>query len=81
MSPSSSPIPAVPRTKTPAKPAKPLTGRILAVLLGGLFVAVILVIAVKGFGAAGHPLLGLFVGLACLLTSAAIYLRTSRSPK
>ncbi len=70
-----------PRTKTPAKPAAPLTGRILAVLLGALFVALVLVIAVKAFGAAGHPLLGLIIGIACLLTSAAIYLRSSRLKK
>jgi hypothetical protein len=43
-----------------------------------MFVAAVLVIAVKAFGAAGHPVLGLFVGLACLLSSALIYWRTSK---
>jgi hypothetical protein len=62
----------------PPPPARPLTGRVLAVLLGGLFVAVVLVIAVKAFGAAGHPVLGLFVGLACLLSSGLIYWQTSK---
>jgi hypothetical protein len=61
-----------------ANPVRPLTGRILAVLLGGLFVAAVLVIAVKAFGAAGHPVLGLLVGIACLAASALIYLRGSR---
>ena len=50
----------------------------LAVLLGGLFVAAVLVIAVKAFGAAGHPLLGLLVGIACLATSALIYWRSTK---
>jgi hypothetical protein len=60
------------------QPARPLTGRILAVLLGGLFVAAVLVIAVKAFGAAGHPLMGFLVGIACLAASALIYLHGSR---
>ncbi len=50
----------------------------LAVLLAGLFVAAVLVIAVKAFGAAGHPLLGLLVGLACLTASLLIYLRSAK---
>jgi hypothetical protein len=62
----------------PPPPARPFTGMALAVLLGGMFIAAVLVIAVKAFGAAGHPMLGLFVGLACLLSSGFIYWRTSK---
>jgi hypothetical protein len=62
----------------PPPPSKPLTGRLLAILLGGLFIAAVLVIAEKAFGAAGHPLLGIFVGLACLLSSAIIYWFTNK---
>ena len=74
-------IPRIPNAGPDGRgtPAKPITGKLLAVLLGGLFVALVLVIAVKAFGSAGHPLLGLFVGLACLLASLFIYLRSSRS--
>ncbi len=73
-------IPRVPRADAPGRgtPARPITGRLLAVLLGGLFVALVLVIAVKAFGAAGHPMLGLLVGLACLTASGLIYWKTSR---
>jgi hypothetical protein len=46
-----------------------------------MFVAVVLVAAVKGFGAVGHPGLGLAVGLACLLASALIYWRSSKTSK
>jgi hypothetical protein len=62
----------------PPPPSKPLTGRLLALLLGGLFIAAVLLIAEKSFGAAGHPVLGIWVGVACLLSSAIIYWRTSK---
>jgi hypothetical protein len=62
----------------PPPPSKPLTGRLLAILLGAMFIAAVLVIAEKAFGAAGHPLLGIFVGLACLLSSALIYWYSSK---
>lgn len=63
----------------PPPPSRPITGRLLALLLGGLFVAAVLVIAEKSFGASGHPVLGVFVGIACLLSSALIYWRTSKN--
>jgi hypothetical protein len=62
----------------PPPPSKPLTGRLLALLLGSMFVAAVLVIAEKSFGASGHPVLGILVGVACLLSSALIYWFTSR---
>jgi hypothetical protein len=62
----------------PPPPSKPWTGRALALLLGGMFIAAVLVIAEKAFGAAGHPLLGIFVGLACLVSSALIYWITNK---
>jgi hypothetical protein len=65
----------------PPPPSKPLTGRLLALLLGAMFIAAVLVICEKAFGAAGHPLLGIFVGLACLLSSALIYWFTSRKKR
>jgi hypothetical protein len=80
--PAGAPGPGLPRDRVrqgPPPPSKPITGRILALLLGGMFVAAVLVISEKAFGAAGHPLLGIFVGLACLLSSALIYWRTSKS--
>ena len=73
--------PASPHARSrpaPPPPARPITGRVLAVLLGALFVAAVLVIAVKAFGAAGHPLLGLLVGIACLGASALIYVRSAK---
>ena len=44
-------------------------------MLGALFVAVILVAAVKGFGALGRPGLGLIIGIAVLVLSGLIYWR------
>ncbi len=62
----------------PPPASRPITGRILAVLLAGMFIAAVLVIAVKAFGAAGHPTLGLWVGIACLVTSGLIIWVTAR---
>jgi hypothetical protein len=76
--PSTSGLPRERVRQGPPPPSKPLTGRALALLLGGLFIAAVLVIAEKAFGAAGHPVLGIFVGIACLLSSAIIYWRTSK---
>jgi hypothetical protein len=74
-------VPGMPRDRVrqgPPPPSKPIAGRLLALLLGGLFIAAVLVIAEKSFGAAGHPVLGIFVGIACLLSSALIYWFTSK---
>ncbi len=61
------------RRPLPQKPS--YTGKILAVMLGGLFVALVLVAAVKGFGTIGHPGFGLVVGLAVLVLAGLIYWR------
>jgi hypothetical protein len=44
-------------------------------MLGALFCAIVLVAAVKGFGAAGHPTLGLVLGIVALVLSFLLYLR------
>jgi hypothetical protein len=54
---------------------KSYTGKALAVLLGLCFVAAVLVGATKGFGALGHPLLGLLIGIAVLVLSGLLYWR------
>jgi hypothetical protein len=64
-------VPPVRHTPTPT----PITGKVLAVMLGSLFCAIVLVAAVKGFGAAGHPTLGLIIGIAVLVLSFLLYLR------
>jgi hypothetical protein len=58
-----------------AQPAPNRTGKALAIMLGLLFVAVVLVGATKGFGALGHPLLGLLIGIAVLALSGLLYWR------
>lgn len=66
--------PRVPPVRRPPAPT-PITGKVLAVMLGSLFCAIVLVAAVKGFGAAGHPTLGLIIGIVVLVLSFLLYLR------
>jgi hypothetical protein len=47
-------------------------------MLGALFCAIVLVAAVKGFGAAGHPTWGLVIGITVLVVSFLLYLRQAR---
>jgi len=67
--------PRVPVLRQKPKPQTSYTGKALAVMLGLLFVAAVLVAATKGFGALGHPVLGLLIGLAVLALSGLLYWR------